>query len=183
LTLCLRVQLAAPGRARLAPMPTATHNPSQDAERILADAWGDKGLPIDPVRIARELGIKVVTAWMDPDVSGALVKERQKDPVILLNATDSPNRQRFTCAHELGHFIKRSDAPDQYEYIDRRDTLASTGTDPEEIYANQFAASLLMPASEVRRLADEGLTEVQMALRFDVSVEAMRYRLKNLGLV
>jgi Zn-dependent peptidase ImmA (M78 family) len=163
-------------------MVTVTHNPAQDAERILADLWGDAGIPIDPVRIARTLGIRVVNAELDPDVSGALVKERQKDPVIFLNATDSPNRQRFTAAHELGHFVKRSDDPDQYEYIDRRDALATTGRDPEEIYANQFAAALLMPEKDVRSLAELKLTDVQMALRFDVSLEAMQYRLQNLGL-
>jgi Zn-dependent peptidase ImmA (M78 family) len=162
-------------------MFTAVRDPAEDAERILADVWGDS-LPVDPVRIARSLGIKVLNAQLDPDVSGALVKEREQDPVILLNASDSPNRKRFTCAHEIGHFIKRSGAPDEYEYIDRRDTLATTGRDPDEIYANQFAASLLMPAKEVRQLAEEGLSDVQMALRFDVSLEAMQYRLQNLGL-
>jgi Zn-dependent peptidase ImmA (M78 family) len=157
------------------------HDPAQDAERILAEVWRG-GLPVDPVRIARALGIRVLNACLEPDVSGALVKECQHDPAILLNAADSPNRRRFTCAHEIGHFVKRSDAPEEYEYIDRRDTLASTGRDPDEVYANQFAASLLMPAKYVRRLAEEGLSDLQMALRFDVSLEAMQYRLHHLGL-
>jgi len=157
------------------------HDPTDDAERILAEVW-DGGLPVDPVRIARALGIRVLNAHLDPDVSGALVKERQQDPAILLNAADSPNRQRFTCAHEIGHFVKRSDKPEEYEYIDRRDALASTGRNQDEIYANQFAASLLMPAKDVRRLVEEGLSDLQMAIRFDVSLEAMQYRLKNLGL-
>jgi Zn-dependent peptidase ImmA (M78 family) len=158
---------------------------AQDAKSLLADAW-DNSLPIDPVRIARKLGIEVVEAHLDASTSGALVKERERVPTIVLNATDSPNRKRFTCAHELGHYVRRTDGGDgegvEYEYVDRRDPLASTGTDPDEIYANQFAASLLMPAEHVRRLADEGLRDVQMAIRFDVSLEAMQYRLRNLGL-
>jgi len=156
------------------------HDPAEDAERILADVWGPD-LPVDPVRIAGTLGIRVVRAHLDPDMSGALVKELGKDPVILLNAADSPNRQRFSCAHEIGHFVRRSDKPEEYEYVDRRNSLSAMGRDPEEIYANQFAASLLMPSKEVRRLHGEGLSDVQLQLRFDVSLEAMRHRLVNLG--
>jgi Zn-dependent peptidase ImmA (M78 family) len=168
-------------RFRLALMPTTLRDPTKDAEALLADAWsGD--LPIDPVRIARSLGMKVVDAYLEPDVSGAIVKQPEQDPIILLNANDSPNRKRFTCAHEIGHYVKRSGESESFEYIDRRDTMSTTGRDPEEVYANQFAAALLMPADEVRKLADEGLTDVQMALRFDVSLEAMRFRLQNLGL-
>jgi Zn-dependent peptidase ImmA (M78 family) len=99
-----------------------------------------------------------------------------------MNAADSFRRQRFTCAHEIGHYVRRTEHPEEYEYIDYRDALAAQGTDQEEIYANKFAASLIMPAAEVRRLANQGMSDLQMASRFDVSVEAMQYRLQNLGL-
>ncbi len=39
-----------------------------------------------------------------------------------------------------------------------------------------------MPESHLRRLAGAGFNEIQMALRFDVSREAMHYRLVDLGL-
>jgi Zn-dependent peptidase ImmA (M78 family) len=39
-----------------------------------------------------------------------------------------------------------------------------------------------MPEDEVRRLHGQGKTEIEMALYFDVSREAMHYRLRNLGL-
>lgn len=156
---------------------------ARDAERLLARAWqrgSDLPLPVDPVKIARRLGIDVVDARLDPDVSAAIVKERGQDPTILLNMIDSRNRQRFSCAHELGHFIRRSDDPDEYEYVDLRDVLSSKGSDPEEVYANEFAACLLMPEKEVSRLRRDGLEDYEMALLFDVSQEAMHYRLVNL---
>jgi Zn-dependent peptidase ImmA (M78 family) len=144
--------------------------------------WGDR-YPVDPVLIASALGIDVLDAHLDARVSGALVKERGQDPAILLNAEDHPNRKRFTCAHEIGHFVLRSDQPDEYEYIDYRDTIYSpAGEDTEEVYANTFAAALLMPEDEVKRLHGQGKTEIEMALYFDVSREAMHYRLRNLGL-
>jgi Zn-dependent peptidase ImmA (M78 family) len=154
---------------------------ARDAERIRVSVWGDR-YPVDPVRIARKLGIDVLDAKLRRDVSGALVKERGQDPTILLNEQDSANRKRFTCAHEIGHFVRREEDPDEYEYIDLRDTFAATGHDPEEVYANAFAASLLMPEKEVKRLRSQGYGELDMALYFDVSREAMHNRLKNLHL-
>jgi len=151
------------------------------AETILEEAW-DGTLPIDPVRIARKLGVDVITAPLTPDVAGAIVKERGQDPSIVLNAKDSPNRQRFTCAHEIGHFVLRDALGEDYEYVDYRDIFSSTGERDDERFANAFAACLLMPEHHVRRFHDEGLSELQMALRFDVSRDAMGFRLKNLGL-
>lgn len=170
-------------RSTLAKM-TTHHGATDDAERILktlwSDATGEVPLPVDPIRIARRLGIDVIEARLDPSVSAALVKERGQDPTIVLSAADSPNRKRFSCAHEIGHFLRRSTSPDEYEYVDRRDLLASSGTDPEEMYANSFAAALLMPEAEVRRFHREELADYQMAVRFAVSQDAMHYRLVNL---
>jgi Zn-dependent peptidase ImmA (M78 family) len=151
-----------------------------DAEGILRSIWGGYIFPVDPIQIARKLGISVVDAHLAGDVAGAIVKEDGKDPVILLNEADHPNRKRFTAAHEIGHFIRRSD--DSFEYVDRRDTLSTMGTNPDEIYANAFAANLLMPESEVRRLHDERVSDLEMALRFGVSRDAMNVRLSSLGL-
>lgn len=155
---------------------------ARDAERILSQTWRS-GLPIDPARIATRLGLDVVEALLDENVAGALVKEQGRDPLILLNQEDSSNRKRFTCAHEIGHYVRRRDNLDNFEYVDRRDFLASLGQDPDEIYANAFAANLLMPRDEVKRLVDDGVSDFEMALRFGVSREAMHYRLSNMGLV
>ena len=67
------------------------------------------------------------------------------------------------------------------QYVKLRDTVhSSAGTNPEEIFANQFAAHLLMPEREVRRLQDKGYTPTQMAFHFAVSQDAMAFHLKNL---
>ncbi len=140
-------------------------------------------LPIDPVRVAGALGIDVYKARMTRGVSGALRKSRGSDAEIYLNRDDSLNRQRFTCAHELGHYVRRTAAGDlDYDFVDRRDELASAGRDPEEIYANRFAASLLMPEDLVMEEWRNGLGPVRLALKFGVSEDAMTYRLQNLTL-
>ena len=156
---------------------------AEDAQQTLMDVWGNRPLPVDPIYIARELGLDVYVAALEPGWSGALAKRAYEDARIYLNRFDSPNRQRFTCAHELGHYFKRvPEDHEAYEYVDRRDQRASAGTDPEEIYANGFAAALLMPEADVRALHAQGLTAHTMAYRFGVSAEAMRFRLDNLDL-
>lgn len=154
---------------------------SEAAERVLAEHW-DGTIPVDPARIARALGIRVVDAYLDPDVAGAIRKERGNQASIYLNVHDAPARKRFTCAHEIAHFVTHAHEPADFEYIDYRDSLASTGQVADERFANAFAAALLMPEKHVRRLRDEGLDEAEMARRLGVSREAIVNRLKNLGL-
>jgi Zn-dependent peptidase ImmA (M78 family) len=159
-----------------------------DAREILSTVWApdsdgaDIPLPVNPFVIAERLGIKAYSAGLDESVSGMLVKRAGEDPEIYVHASDSPNRQRFTCAHELGHYVKRSATGDTvWEYVEHRDLLTSQGNDPEEIYANRFAASLLMPREKVEEM-HEKLGPAALAYEFGVSAEAMHYRLVNLGL-
>ncbi len=151
------------------------------AEVARRDSRAAVQLPFDPVRMATALGIDVYIARMERGVSGTLRKTPGSDPEIYLNQDDSRNRQRFTCAHELGHYVRRTSEGDlDYDFVDNRDELAAAGLDPEEIYANQFAAALLMPEDLVRR--ELSLGPVRLALRFGVSEDAMNYRLRNLDL-
>jgi hypothetical protein len=165
-----------------------SESPEEAAQRTLQSVWHvgrslkDVRLPVDPVRIARDLGLDVRIAPMQADVSGALENRPGRDPVIYLSIGDARNRQRFTCAHEIGHYVKRTnEGNSNYEFVDRRAVLASTGLDPDERFANQFAAELLMPADAVRRLRKQGFGPADLAARFGVSGEAMNLRLKNLG--
>ena len=153
------------------------------ASELLQSTWGDRGFPVDPVWIAGQLGLDVKEAVLPPNVSGALIKDQDQDPVIVLSKSDSKSRKRFTCAHELGHYADRLNKDEaQYEYIDLRGDQSGTGMDPDEIFANQFAAALLMPEDEVRRLARANMPAFLMAQHFGVSDDAIRFRLKNLRL-
>jgi Zn-dependent peptidase ImmA (M78 family) len=170
-------------------MATVEHTGSaeRDAVGLLRVAWAPNyptlTAPVDPIYIAQGLGLKVYTAILDEGVSGMLVKRPGLDPAIYLNKRDSKNRQRFTCAHELGHYVQRASTDDDaWEYVDERGPSAGQGTHPDEIYANGFAAALLMPAAAVKHLHRAGFTAAEMAYRLGVSVEAMKIRLDVLGL-
>lgn len=164
-----------------------TLNPQQEAQKVLAALWKEGIFPVDPITIAKRLGLQVVETELPEKVSGALIKEQGKEPVIVLHKFDPDNRKRFSCAHELGHYISRIESneiePQQYDYIDLRNDLSANGTDVKEIFANQFAANLLMPETVIRSLFREKKQHFEMALYFGISPESLKYRLKSLGLL
>lgn len=95
---------------------------------------------------------------------------------ISFNASTSPARRRFTIAHELGHlFLEKTG-------IMFRDSDGPPYNDSERA-ANKFAAELLMPQHMVLvRASYLGRSAATLADAFGVSVPAMEWRLKNLGL-
>ena len=107
---------------------------------------------------------------------------RPDAPLRFLDARDGVLRKRFTCAHELGHLIKRGDVEDYEEHVDYREEAASKGTDVEEQFANSFAAAFLMPEHLVEQRVAVGEGEAEMADYFRVSDVALVNRLKGLGL-
>lgn len=159
------------------------NDPKKAAAELLQACWADGRIPVDPVLIAHQLGVRVHRVSLPANHSGALVKREGGDPVILLQEGDSTNRQRFTCAHELGHYVRRA-GDDAFGFVDLRSSLSEQGTNPEEIFANRFAANLLMPEDAVReRIGRNAPDIVILANEFQVSAEAMRFRLRNLGIL
>lgn len=164
----------------------------RQAERVLAAYWPDGRMPVDPVRIAKAMGVAVREGPLPPDISGALVYQDATTAVIVLEETDAPVRQRFTCAHELGHYVYRTTVirfsaaatlpPNGVVNVDFRDQTKQNGTLPEEQFANRFAASLLMPAREIRRHISAGLSTIELAKVFDVSLDAISVRMRSLGI-
>jgi Zn-dependent peptidase ImmA (M78 family) len=149
-------------------------------------------VPVEQLAVAE--GIQVVRSPSTGEESGFLLRDRSQT-LIGVNSKNSDRRQRFTIAHELGHWQLHAGRPlivDHLVRINRRNEISSSATDREEIEANAFAAALLMPASlieaAVRRELDRGINIVErltqlLANEFDVSAEAMSWRLINLGIV
>jgi Zn-dependent peptidase ImmA (M78 family) len=151
----------------------------QTALDVLNHHWDFK-LPVDPVAIAKQMGIEVRPAEPGSRESGHYTY-RDGRPLITFNESESPVRQRFTIAHEIGHHVNGDiDAP--------RDTdrqMSAGVRDPIEVAANRFAAALLMPADLVRHMIfEEKITNLKrLAAVFGVSTAAMEYRLRNIGII
>ncbi|WP_049760801.1 MULTISPECIES: ImmA/IrrE family metallo-endopeptidase [Frankia] len=150
-------------------------------------------MPVD--KIAAAEGISVVQEpFRDDEVSGVLLREPDRT-MIIVNAANAVVRQRFTIAHEIGHFTLHRGTVylDGRARVNFRDGLSSMATDQEEIEANSFAAALLMPTKWVRtafettvRNSPVGSEEELAGLlagRFVVSRQAMLFRLIYLGLI
>jgi Zn-dependent peptidase ImmA (M78 family) len=161
------------------------------AEALLV---GHRETPVAVNAVAAALGLVVEAASLGDDVSGILVVNGDRG-VIGFNREHPIFRQRFTVAHEIGHFVLHR--REEQLFIDKmyraffRDGTSRQGTDLRERDANAFAAALLMPGSFVRRaarrhhfeLGDEGGPVQDLAQLFQVSTQAMTYRLVNLGII
>lgn len=140
-------------------------------------------VPVDIEAIARKMGVDVRYSRGidgDVDISGKFYYENNL-PVCVVNCYDTEQRQRFTLAHELGHFVLGHG-----NKIDRTESLYRNPNgyqDYSEFQANAFAAELLMPKILVDFLIEEkNIVSVErLAEKLNVSQIAMKYRLKNIG--
>ncbi len=167
--------------------------PSSRAVRAAHEVLKTTGIKEPPVpvfEIARELGVTLRIGPLPKDLSGFLIREKGKI-VLGVNSLHPRQRQAFTVAHELGHLRLHPDG----SFVDHgfsfyfRDARSSKATDPREIQANQFAAELLMPEQFIDpilhgRSVDLGDEQYlnSLAKRFQVSSQALSFRLSNLGL-
>lgn len=165
--------------------------PESEALRLIAETEQDDPLRVDVEAVAAHLDAQIVLDRLDRLVSGLLYRDGLQ-VVIGVNSSHGDRRRRFTIAHEIGHLVLHPGRPLFMDHIrvNYRDATSSTATDLEEIQANRFAAEILMPrdrvVAEVRRLSAspdaEGSLVEELADSFDVSQQAMEFRLINLGL-
>lgn len=150
-----------------------------DAADVLLKHWMPDSLPVDPIFIARQLGLSVFSAQLGDDVWGMLAGGGGGID-IYVDKDQPPTRFRFSCAHELGHFLDRGAelSPDE-AFVDKRSDANAGRAD--EVYANEFAGSLLMPEIEFRKAIMRGDDDYDLAERFSVSLEAVRYRRRLVG--
>ena len=134
------------------------------------------GAPTDQGRLSGMLDAEEMVIWVDRG-----------------EARRSPGRRRFTIAHEIGHLLLHVPVLHQVFY-DRPGDIREIDEAPDgeelaelrrrEREANVFARELLMPAPLVAEQAHAtGFNLPALANRFEVSVPAMRLRLRLLKLL
>jgi IrrE N-terminal-like domain len=151
-------------------------------QRCVLDAYLDE-IPVPVGRMAQELGLKVSLASLSPSISG-LIEPDPEAPGrfrIRVNRYESGERQRFTIAHEIAHFLLHREHIHNgiVDTVMYRSSLSSS----REAEANRLAADIIMPMprvmEELRSLGgkrDEA-TAVVLARAFKVSLPAMKVRL------
>lgn len=146
---------------------------------LLRREFADRRGFVDPYAVCEALGISVLTTELPPKVSGMIVKEAEEDAEVLIASQEPQPRQRFTLAHELGHFIERTRLTQDPEFSFR--DSRSTKYTLHEFFADEFAGALLMPnpqfSIDVKRMDD-----IALAKKYGVSpaaVEKRRVRLEK----
>jgi len=159
-----------------APYPLKDLRDAEDAARSVREEWGLGNDPIPKLaELLEERGIKVLSLDLDA-VDGLAAEVRRKDReaarVIGVKRDAWAERKRFTLAHELGHMV----------------IAPADGVD-EEKAAHRFAGAFLIPADVLR--AEVGASRSSISIgelvalkeRFGVSVQAIAYRCKDLGIL
>jgi Zn-dependent peptidase ImmA (M78 family)/transcriptional regulator with XRE-family HTH domain len=139
--------------------------------------------PTDPVpnvtRAIERLGIVVIPVILNADDDpqstndghfGISHGDEQGVPVIGFFPGSSPDRDRFTLAHELGHILLHS----------RRSSKDA------ELEANRFAGALLMPEAAARTEIHAHITLSQLAhikARYGISIQALIMRAAALNII
>lgn len=175
---------------------TVNSHIESEAQRLL-NAHRINSLPIPVEEVAKKAGINVFPFDLGAEVSGVL-HITNGVANIGYNPLESKVRQRYTLAHEIGHFILHYaknkvfvDNENYYQFKMFRSAKPNlTPADYKvEQEANAFAAALLMPQTLLQRelqayngfdLSDSSML-TELAKKFEVSTQAMSYRIINLS--
>lgn len=132
-------------------------------------------LPVNIVELCRKMGIQV--SYYDgktgSDGYSSIFLGR---PRIFVSRNCSPERQRFTVAHELGHILLGHVG--KYELVNRE---PSGNDNPTERDANVFASRILAPACVLWAL--DARTPEQIAKLCRISRQAAGYRAERMELL
>ena len=148
-----------------------------------------RSAPVDLDALASALNLQVVyrplqrvmISGSPESVAGKIEKIDSRGQFgITINSSDSQRRQRFTLAHEIAHYVLHrgmigNGITDHGLYRSRLGSQIET-------QANRYAADMLMPASLVKAEWKNGNRSINvLARKFNVSEDAMRIRLGQLG--
>ena len=139
-----------------------------------AEQHGINSRPLDLTSLCKSLNILISYKPLRDNLSGSLeyLNERW---VITVNALHHEGRQRFTIAHELGHYClhKRSTLDAFDDEIFHR----GNGYSLKEFQADSFAGELLMPENDFRHYINDISTNInEIADHFGTSAMAVRKR-------
>ncbi len=167
-------------------------DPRKRARQVLEE-FGIKSAPVPVEEIARRRGIAVRYLALEDELSG-MIFNKDGATIIVINLRHPPNRQRFSLAHECGHYELHMAEIGSEVHVDKkffalaRDAKSSLGFDRKEIDANRFAAELLVPmemlAKELKgRVVDVEDVELvsELARIFGVSQQMMSIRIGELS--
>ncbi|WP_175728665.1 ImmA/IrrE family metallo-endopeptidase [Burkholderia ambifaria] len=156
-----------------------------DAEQVAEKIVRDEGLalPIDVLSLAATRGIHVVAKPASAQgVSGMLIRSGEQFAIAYATHIRSEGFQRFSIAHELGHYFLEGHPEAVFRGSDVHESRAGfTSSDQYEREADHFAAALLMPShlfdAAAGRYSDglEAIKGLAGDCRTSLTASAIRY--------
>ena len=119
------------------------HHPLSKAELLLKSLGIDSPEQIDLEAIAFELGAKI--RYRKIDGCEARIVGNGISAIITVNEAHKPTRQRFSIAHELGHWVERHG---KGGFICAKEDISpqNDAAKSVESIANTFASQLILPS-------------------------------------
>jgi Zn-dependent peptidase ImmA (M78 family) len=129
-------------------------------------------------------GAHAVVLELTEGVAGAYIAKPDL-PLVFVNGAQALTRQRFTLAHEFGHFRMG-----HATVVDEQVMIGGFQHSPTEVSANAFAAEFLMPKEGVKAWGSEHVRRqvtlehvVLFAHDYGVSPQAARYAFATAGVL
>lgn len=147
--------------------------------------YSARGLEMDPSINIEDIirsNEEIILNFKDLGGNDAYIKKLSDSKFeIAVNSKHHPNRQKFSMAHEYAHYLLHRSRI--HEMAEGERILHRNGDrNSIEFQANDFAARLLMPEHLVRSAFRSSSGNLKsMAVTLQVSQEALRNRLENLG--
>lgn len=132
------------------------------ARKVLKDSRISEP-PVDLHKIVAAHGIQYIEVEDFPDTVDALIIEDGTKTYAAVNAKQHLHRQRFSVAHELGHyFLHRDVVLEDPVTIDNPpgEDWAPGGKNPAETEADIFAGELLVPLEFLKKFHSKSLEEL-----------------------
>lgn len=148
---------------------------------------------IDVDAVAEALKISVNSQPLEDGFSAFLLV-KEGNATAFVNSDHHPNRQRFSLAHEIGHFILHHQPSKKLDdlFLDKSLALYTRKDHHSNVMereANEFAASLLMPKDLIEKYIAKNDLNIEdefdvsrLAMAFGVSEQALQIRLNKLHL-
>lgn len=148
----------------------------EDVATQLRQAWNLGLNPVtDLIDMLESKGIKVfITRYDQHKYFDGLTAKVNDAPVIVVGATWSGDRQRFTLAHELGHLILKGRLAGELD---------------EEMACHRFAGAFLAPRDSVLETLGPSRSRLEpqelylLKHEWGLSMQAWSYRAFNLGII
>lgn len=138
--------------------------------------------PVNLLLIVEKKGLEYQEVNYFSDDVDALIIPINDRVVAAVNSNHSPNRRRFSLAHELCHYLLHRDRSILEERITIDTPLERDEAHSKDVFeaeADIFAGELLVPLPFLKKAFQSGLTIPELAKLFEVSEQVAAIAVSN----